>query len=185
MTFSNRAELQVGFTRDFADIQSALLLATPQGTTALIDAVYLAMRRLKSAHNSRKALLVISDGGDNNSRYSKGELLRYAEEADVQIYGIGIHEGPKSPEEMSGPALLEELAESTGGQHFMVGSANELPDIAARISVALHDQYVIGYQPPEGAEPGKWRRIRVRLQAPKGLPTLRVYARTGYYAPVE
>lgn len=185
VTFSNRAELQVGFTRDFADIQSALLFAAPKGTTAFIDAVYLAMRRLKSAHNSRKALLVISDGGDNNSRYSKGELLRYAKEADVQIYGIGIHEGPKSPEEMSGPELLEELADATGGQHFMVGSANELPDIAARIGVALHDQYVIGYQSPDGVEPGKWRRIRVRLQAPKGLPTLRVYARTGYYAPVE
>ena len=185
VTYSNRAELQVGFTRDFANIQSALLFAAPKGTTALIDAVYLAMRRLKSAHNSRKALLAISDGGDNNSRYSKGELLRYAKEADVQIYGIGIHGGPKSPEEMSGPERLEELADATGGQHFMVGSANELPDIAARIGVALHDQYAIGYQPPDGAEPGKWRRIRVRLQAPKGLPTLRVFARTGYYAPVE
>jgi VWFA-related protein len=154
VTFSNRAELQVGFTRDFANIQSALLFAVPKGATALIDAVYLAMRRLKSAHNSRKALLVISDGGDNNSRYSKGELLQYAKEADVQIYGIGIHEGPKSPEEMSGPELLEELAAATSGQHFMVGSANELPDIAAWIGVALHDQYVIGYQPPDGAEPG-------------------------------
>lgn len=185
VTFSNHPELQVGFTRDFAEIQSKLLFAAPKGTTALIDAVYLAMRRLKSAHNSRKALLVISDGGDNNSRYSKGELVRYAKEADVQIYGIGIHEDPKTLEEMSGPELLEELADATGGQHFMVRSADELPDIAARIGVALHDQYVIGYQPPDNAEPGKWRRIRVRLQAPKGVTALRVYARTGYYAPVE
>lgn len=185
VTFSNRPELRVGFTRDFADIQSALLFAAPKGTTALIDAVYLAMRRLKSANNLRKALLVISDGGDNNSRYSEAELLRYAKEADVQIYGIGIHEHPNSLEETSGPELLQELADATGGQHFMVQSANELPDIAARIGVALHDQYLIGYQPPDGAEPGKWRRIQVRLQAPKGLPTLRVYSRTGYYAPVE
>lgn len=129
--------------------------------------------------------MVISDGGDNNSRFSKSELLQYAREADVQIYGIGIHDGSSSPEEMSGPLLLEELADATGGQHFMVRNENELPDIAARIGVALHDQYMIGYQPPGGAEPGKWRRIRVRLQAPKGVPTLRVYARTGYYAPVE
>ena len=114
------------------------------------------MRRLKSAHNSRKALLVISDGGDNNSRYSKAEILRYAKEADVQVYGIGIHDSPGSREEMSGPLLLEDLAGATGGQHFMVRSTNELPDIAARIGVALHEQYMIGYQPPQGAEPGKW-----------------------------
>ncbi len=185
VTFSDRAELQVDFTRDFAEIQNGLLFAAPKGATALIDAVDLAMRHLKSARNTRKALLVISDGGDNHSRLSKGELLRYAREADVQIYGIGIHNGSSSPEEMSGPLLLEELANATGGQHFMVQSENELPDIAARIGIALHDQYMIGYQPPEGAQPGKWRRIRVRLQAPKGVPTLRVYARTGYYAPVE
>lgn len=84
---------------------------------------------------------------------------------------------------MSGPELLQQLASATGGQHFLVRSANELPEIAARIGVALHEQYVIGYQPPGRAEPGKWRKIRVQLQAPKGLPTLRVYARTGYYAP--
>lgn len=183
VTFSDRAELQVDLTGDFAEIQNGLLFAAPKGKTALIDAVDLAMRRLKSAHNSRKALLVISDGGDNNSRYSKDEILRYAREADVQVYGIGIHNGAGSPEEMSGPLLLEELAGATGGQHFMVRSTNELPDIAARIGVALHEQYMIGYQPPSGTESGKWRRIRVQLQVPKGLPDLRVYARTGYYAP--
>ncbi|MCZ2075809.1 MAG: VWA domain-containing protein [Bryobacterales bacterium] len=183
VTFSDRAELQEDFTSDIADIQSRLLFAAPKGKTALIDAVDLAMRHLKSARNTRKALLVISDGGDNNSRLSKSELLRYAKEADVQIYGIGIHHGSSSPEEMSGPLLLEDLARATGGQHFIVRSENELPDIAARIGVALHDQYMIGYQPPYGALPGKWRQIRVRLQAPKGVPTLRVYARTGYYAP--
>jgi Ca-activated chloride channel homolog len=185
VTFSERAELQVDFTWDFAEIQNGLLFAAPRGSTALIDAVDLAMRRLKSAHNSRKALLVISDGGDNNSRYSKAEILRYAKEADVQVYGIGIHDSPGSREEMSGPLLLEDLAGATGGQHFMVRSTNELPDIAARIGVALHEQYMIGYQPPQGAEPGKWRKIRVQLQVPKGLPGLRVYARTGYYAPMR
>lgn len=183
VTFSERPELQVDFTRDFAEIQNGLFFAVPKGPTALIDAVDLAMRRLKSGHNSRKALLVISDGGDNNSRYSKTELLRFVKEADVQIYGVGIHDSPGSREEMSGPLLLEELAGATGGQHFMVRNTNELPDIAARIGVALHEQYMIGYQPPQGAEPGKWRKIRVQLQVPKGLPGLRVYARTGYYAP--
>jgi Ca-activated chloride channel homolog len=184
VTFSNRPELQEDFTSDIADIQNRLLFADPKGKTALLDAVSLAMRHLKSARNARKALLLISDGGDNNSRLSKGELLRYAKEADVQIYGIGIHHfSSSSQEEMSGPFLLEDLASATGGQHFIVRSENELPDIAARIGVALHDQYMIGYQPPDDALPGKWRRIRVRLQAPKGVPTLRVYARTGYYAP--
>ncbi len=127
--------------------------------------------------------MVITDGGDNNSRFSKAELLRFAREADVQIYGVGIHDSPSSREEMSGPQLLEELAAATGGQHFMVRSVNELPDIAARIGVALHDQYLIGYQAPRDAERGKWRKIRVQLQVPKWLRGLRVYARTGYYAP--
>lgn len=185
VTFSERPELQVGFTRDFAEIQNGLLFAAPRGKTALIDAIDLAMRHLKSAHNSRRALLVITDGGDNNSRFSKGELLRFAREADVQIYGVGIHDSPGSPEEMSGPQLLEELAAATGGQHFMVRSVNELPDIAARIGVALHEQYLIGYRAPRGAESGKWRRIRVLLQVPKALYRLRVYARTGYYAPTH
>lgn len=185
VTFSQRAELQVDFTRDFADIQNGLLFAVPRGPTALIDAIDLALRRLKSAHNTRKALLVVSDGGDNNSRRSTRELMRFAKEADAQIYAIGIHDRPQTFEERGGPLLLGELAEATGGQHFMVWSANELPDIAARIGVALHDQYMIGYHPPAGAEPGKWRQVRVRLQAPKGLPDLRVYARTGYYTPVQ
>ncbi len=185
VTFSQRAELQVDFTRDFADIQNGLLFAVPRGPTALIDAVDLALRRLKSAHNTRKALLVISDGGDNNSRRSAGELMRFAKEADAQIYAVGIHDSPQTFEERAGPLLLEGLAKATGGQHFMVRSANELPDIAARIGVALHDQYMIGYHPPTGAEPGKWRQVRVRLQAPKGLPDLRVYARTGYYTPAQ
>jgi Ca-activated chloride channel homolog len=98
VTFSDRAELLGDFTTDIADIQSRLLVAAPKGKTALIDAVDLAMRHLKSAQNTRNARLVISDGGDNNSRFSKSELLRYAKEADVQIYGIGIHDGSSSPE---------------------------------------------------------------------------------------
>lgn len=185
VTFSDRPQLQVDFTKDFAEVQNGLLFATPKGKTALIDAIHLAMRRLKSAHNSRRALLVITDGGDNNSRFSKSELLRFAREADVQIYAVGIHDNPGSREEMDGPQLLEELAAATGGQHFMVRSVNELPDIAARIGVTLHEQYLIGYPAPRNAEPGKWRRIRVLLQVPKGIGRLRVYARAGYYAPTN
>ena len=185
VVFSDRPELQVDFTSDFAEIQNGLLFAAAKGKTALIDAIHLAMRHLRSAHNSRRALLVITDGGDNNSRFSKGELLRFAREADVQIYGVGIHDGPGSLEEMGGPQLLEELAAATGGQHFMVRGVNELPDIAARIGVALHEQHLIGYPAPRGAEPGKWRRIRILLQIPKVLRGLRVYARTGYYAPTN
>lgn len=183
MTFADRPKMEVDFTSHFADIQSGILFARPGGRTALIDAVYLALRQMRSAHNARKALLVISDGGDNSSRYSEKELRAVAVEADVQIHAIGIHDSPGSWEEMHGPALLEGLAELTGGQHFVIRDANELTDVAAKIGVALHEQYVIGYYPPGNSLPGKWRKIRVKMLVPKGLPTLQVSARSGYYPP--
>ena len=182
VTFADRAELQMGFTTDFAEVQDKLLFARAHGKTALIDGIQLAMRQLRKARNSRRALLVVSDGGDNNSRLSESELLSIAREADVQIYGIGIHDNPRAPEEAGGTMLLEKLSQATGGLHFVVRNPDDLRDIAAKIGVALHDQYLIGYYPPPGPE-GKWREIRVQIAAPKQWPRLQVYARRGYYGP--
>jgi Ca-activated chloride channel family protein len=185
MTFSDQPKMEVDFTSNPADIQNGFLFAKAGGSTALVDAVYLALRRMRSARNPRKALLVISDGGDNSSRYSEKELRRVAVEADVQIHAVGIHDSPGAPEEMNGPYLLDGLAKLTGGQHFLIRDASELTDVAAKIGVALHDQYVIGYYPPSNSLAEKWRKIRVTMAVPKGLPALQVYARSGYYPPAH
>ena len=130
-------------------------------------------------------MLIISDGGDNHSRYSESDIRKYAREADVQVYAIGIFDadGGKTSEENGGPALLGNLTEMTGGRTFAVSSMNDMPDIASKISMELRNQYVVGYRPSDRAHDGRWRKIKIKLRPPKGLPPLTVYARTGYYAP--
>jgi Ca-activated chloride channel homolog len=141
---------------------------------------------MHDAHNNKKALLIISDGGDNRSRYTEGEIKSAVKEADVQIYAIGIFD-PFAPtaEERLGPVLLSEITEVTGGRTFTIDNPNELSDVATKIGIELRNQYVIGYRPRNPVKDGKWRKIRVKLLPPKGLPPLHVYSKTGYYAPSE
>ncbi len=186
ITFSEKPEVLVDFTSSIEDIQSKLVYAIPKGRTALLDAIYLGMNRMRKAHYERKALLIISDGGDNHSRYTEGEIKSMVREADVQIYGIGLYDREgKTPEEREGPALLSDVTEVTGGRTFVISSPSELADVATKIGIELRNQYVIGYRPTSPARDGKWRKIKVRLNPPKGLPPLHVYAKTGYYAPTE
>ena len=185
--FNDRPELMGGFTRSLEEIQNRLTFTQSKGRTALLDAIYLAINQMKEAANTKKALLVISDGGDNSSRYSGREIKRLVKEADVQIYAIGIFEPVSSrgrtPEELSGPSLLTEIAEQTGGRQFPVENLNELPDVAARIGIELRNQYVLGYVPTNQKKDGKWRRVRVTLAKIRGMPPLRAHYRLGYYAP--
>src|SRR5271167_818301 len=186
ITFSEKPELLVDFTSSVEDIQSKLVYAVPKGRTALLDAIYLGMNRMRKAHYERKALLIISDGGDNHSRYTGGEIKSMVREADVQIYAIGLFDTYfKTPEEREGPALLTDVTDVTGGRTFVISSPNELADVATKIGIELRNQYVLGYRPTDPARDGKWRKIKVKLNPPKGLPPLRVYAKTGYYAPTE
>lgn len=189
INFNDRPNLISGFTGKFEDVQDRLLFVKSSGRTALLDAIYLGLSEARKATTSRKALLVISDGGDNNSRYTKNDVQSAVREADVQIYAVGIFEALaariRTPEEAGGPSLLAELAEVSGGRMFSVEDVNELPDIVEKISVELRNQYVIGYKPSNLVRDGRWRRIRVKLNPPKGLPPLQVYARTGYYAPTQ
>jgi Ca-activated chloride channel family protein len=187
ITFSEKPEVLVDFTSSVEDIQSKLVYAIPKGRTALLDAVYLGMSRMRKAHYERKALLIISDGGDNHSRYTEGEIKSMVREADVQIYGIGLFDnaGFKTPEEREGPELLADMTEVTGGRTFTIGNPNELADVATKIGIELRNQYVLGYRPTSPVRDGKWRKIKVKLNPPKGLPPLHVYAKTGYYAPSE
>jgi Ca-activated chloride channel family protein len=187
--FNERPEVTVGFTRQPEEIQNRLTFIQSKGRTALLDSIYLAISMMKKAHNPRKALCVISDGGDNSSRYTESEIRNLVREADVQIYAIGIFEPSASrgrtAEELAGPSLLSEIAEQTGGRHFPVENLNELPDIAAKIGIELHNQYVLGYAPTNREKDGKYRHVQVKLVQPRGLPPLRAFWRLGYYAPTQ
>jgi VWFA-related protein len=187
--FSDRPELVVDFTTHLEEIQNRLTFTQSKGRTALLDAVYMALDKMKKAKNPRKSLLVISDGGDNSSRYTENEIKSRVREADVQIYAIGIYEmianRGRTPEEMAGPSLLTEIAEQTGGRQFAVDNLNELPDVAAKIGIELRNQYILGYTPTNQDRDGKYRKVQVKLVQPRGLPPLRASWRLGYYAPTQ
>ena len=187
--FSDRPELVSAFTTSLEEIQNRLTFTQSKGRTALLDGIYLALNTMKKAKNPRKALLVVSDGGDNNSRYTESEIKNLVREADVQIYAIGIFEPVsargRTAEELSGPSLLSEIAEQTGGRHFPVENLNELPDVAAKIGIELRNQYILGYTPSNQERDGKYRRVQVKLVQPRGLPPLKAFWRLGYYAPSQ
>jgi Ca-activated chloride channel homolog len=183
ITVSDRPQVRQDFTSEFNDIQNALLFTNPDGTTSLLDGVYLGLQQLKKAHNPRKALIVVSDGGDNNSRYSLRELAALAAESDTQIFSICLFEHPMTVEEQEGPQLLTKLAQSSGGINYMISKVDEMQSAFGKVGVTLHNQYVLGYYPPENAPSGKYRKITVQLLVPAGLPRLHVYSRNGYYVP--
>jgi Ca-activated chloride channel homolog len=187
VSFNERAELSSAFTNSIEDLQSRMMLTAPKGRTALLDAIYLGLSQMRGARNGKRALLILSDGGDNHSRYNESDIKRLVKEADTQLYAIGIFDPlgyrNRTPEELNGPSLLGEVTEMTGGRVFAVENLNELPDIASKIGMELRNQYVLGYRPSNKAHDARWRKIKIKLRAPKGLPPLNVYSKTGYYAP--
>jgi Ca-activated chloride channel family protein len=186
VAFNDKPEVISDFTKSVESIQGQLIYAIPRGRTALLDAIYLALAKMHEAHNQKKALLIISDGGDNHSRYTESEIKSIVKEADVQIYAIGLFSpNPGTLEEQTGPATLSEITDITGGRTFTVDNPNELTDVATKIGIELRNQYVLGYRPSKPERNGKWRKIKVKLNPPKGLPPLTVYAKSGYYAPTE
>jgi Ca-activated chloride channel family protein len=186
VAFSETPELLCDFTSSIEEIQSKLVYTTPKGRTALLDAIYMGLHKMKDARHQKKALLIISDGGDNHSRYTEGEIKSISKEADTQIYAIGLFDSsPGTPEERMGPLMLSEITDVTGGRTFTIDNPNELGDVATKIGIELRNQYVLGYRPNHPGHDGKWRKLRVKLNPPKGLPPLHVYFKTGYYAPTE
>ncbi|MDE3104308.1 MAG: VWA domain-containing protein [Acidobacteriota bacterium] len=184
--FNDRPAVIVDYTSDVDDVEARMVMLKPENRTALIDAVYLGVNKLRDAKYERKALLIISDGGDNRSRYTENELRRSVRESDVQIYSIGIFDQyAPTEEEQLGPILLTDISEMTGGRLFRVMDMNDLQDIATRVSAELRNEYVIGYAPSEVKKDGNWRKLKVRLLPPAGLPPLTVHNRQGYYAPSQ
>jgi Ca-activated chloride channel family protein len=186
-----------GFTTDTAALAQNIAFIRPGGMTALIDTVYLGLNRMRKASHPQRALVILSDGMDNHSRYSRGELLRAALEADVQIYAIimdGAADGASTgtipfrpsligkPGDQAaarqGPELLEELADKTGGLYFHARSEAEAREAMVHAGEAVRNQYVIGYQIADSGPPGKYHRIRVKSTVPK----VNVHARSGYYS---
>ncbi|HEX8986058.1 MAG TPA: VWA domain-containing protein [Bryobacteraceae bacterium] len=180
--FNDKPKLVAPLTPDLREIENQLAFAQARGRTALLDAIVLAMHEMKKSQKGRKALLVISDGGDNSSRYTSGELRNLVRESDVLIYAIGIHSGGNSPEEAAGPGLLREITEDTGGRHF-AAETDELPDIAAKIGLELRNRYVLAFSPTNKQRDGRYHPVRVKLVPPRGLPPLSASWRRGYYAP--
>ena len=164
-----------------------MLATSPKGRTALLDAIYLGLSQMRGARNGKRALLILSDGGDNHSRYNESDIKRLVKEADTQLYAIGIFDPlgnrNRTPEELNGPSLLTDITDMTGGRVFAVERLEDLPDIASKIGMELRNQYVLGYHPSNKVHDARWRKIKVKLRAPKGLPPLNVFAKTGYYAP--
>lgn len=186
ITFADKPEPVCPFGASAEDIQSHLVMSIPKGRTALLDAVYLGISQMRQARLHKRALLIISDGGDNHSRYTEREPKSLVKEADVTIYAIGIYDHYfATQEEALGPTLLDEIATSTGGRAFTVDNPNDLSDLARRIGIELRDQYLIGYRPSITQRDGKWHKIKVRMRLRKRYPQLRVYAKSGYYAPPE
>ena len=189
VSFNERAELTSSFTDSVEDLQSQMLLTSSKGRTALLDAIYLGLSQMRGAHNAKRALLILSDGGDNHSRYDENDIKRLVKEANTQLYAIGIFDPlgyrSRTSEELNGPSLLNEITEMTGGRVFAAENLNELPDIAVKIGLELRNQYIVGYRPSNKTHDGRWRKIKIKLRAPRGLPPLTVYSKTGYYAPTH
>jgi len=186
ITFADRPEEVSDFTQSVDDLQGKLVFTVPKGRTALLDAIYYGLNKMKQAKYERKALLVVSDGGDNRSRYTEGEVRAVVRESGVQIYSIGIFDPyAATTEERMGPLLLNDISDETGGRLFRVDDVSEMGDIATKISAELRNEYVLGYKPENDKHDGKWRKLKVRLVPPAGLPQLTVHARTGYYAPLQ
>ena len=184
--FNDRPELIEDFTNSVEDIQARLATVHSGHRTALLDAIYYGVDKMKEARHERKALLVVSDGGDNRSRYTPGEVRAQVRESDTEIYSIGIFDlYAATPEERQGPELLDDLSTETGGRLFRVDDLAEMGDIAEKISTELRNQYVIGFRPKDLTRDGKWRKVKVKVNPPAGLPPLTVHARTGYYAPLQ
>jgi len=185
--FNDRPSIIVDYTSDPDDVEARMVMLKPENRTALIDAIYLAVDHMRLAKFDRKALLIISDGGDNRSRYTESELERVVRESGVQVYAIGIFDNyAPTTEEQMGPELLKDICERTGGRMFNVGNdTSGMEDIAERISDELRNQYVLGYTPSEVKRNGSWRKLKVKLTPPPGLPILTVHFRDGYYAPSQ
>jgi Ca-activated chloride channel family protein len=184
IAFNTRAQLLLDRTRNGEAVLEKLTLVQPKASTALYDACYLGVERVTRGSHQKRALLIISDGQDNSSRYNFREVRRLLKESDVNVYAVGILDGGDSGSStgLQGQAFLDELAGVSGGQSFYPQTKAEMDEIFERIALELRHQYSIGYTPKDFAPDGKWRKVKVKVKPQRGLPRLTVRSREGYYA---
>jgi Ca-activated chloride channel homolog len=187
ITFADSPRLVTDFTNHPEELESALLTAQPKGETSLLDAIYMGLRKMREARYARRALLVLSDGGDNHSRYTEHDVKAAVKEADVLVYTVGTFDRYFSTqEELLGPELLRSFSEATGGYAFTLTGVQDLPAVTHLIGIQLRHQYLLAYRPSLKEKDGKWHKISVKLRLPKRIHAfLRVQARTGYYASAQ
>jgi Ca-activated chloride channel homolog len=187
--FNENAKVSVPFTSKPQEIETTLTNSQPGGLTAMLDAVDVSLKEMKKARNPRKAIIVVSDGGDNSSHYTAEQIESLVREADVEIYAMGVFEPTfsigLSSEEISGPKLLSEISQQTGGRAFAATLSGDLPAVASRIAIELRNQYVLAYYPKNQVRDGKYHKVEVKVAQPKGLSVLKAHWRTGYYAPSD
>jgi Ca-activated chloride channel homolog len=190
ISLADRPHLIADTTQSLEDIERKLALATPAGHTALLDAIYLGLTKIRAAQYQRRALLIISDGGDNHSHYTLKEIKSLVEESDVLVYAIGVFDslplpGFKTLEEKLGQSLLTKIAEASGGRDISTERRERIPTIAAAISRELRQQYVIGYKSANALHNGQWRKIKLEVSAARSEAPLRAYYKRGYLSPLR
>lgn len=184
LTFADSPHLLADTTQSIESLETKLATATPKGSTALLDAIYMGLSKLHSAKYPRRALFIISDGGDNHSRYGSREIKKLVEEADVEIYAVGIFDMIfKTYEEWAGKRMLTGITESTGGRTIAVEDVRQLPDAAASISRELRSHYVLGYRPLNLVRDEQFRKIKVQLAGPPPATPLHLHFKKGYIGP--
>ncbi len=180
--FNDRAQLLLDRTRNSDSLLSKLTFVQTKGQTALYDACYLGVEKVMRGAHRKRAIIIISDGQDNNSRYTFTEVRRLLKESDVIIYSVGILDQGANSDSMMGEGILTELSGVSGGKYFPVQTNAEMNDIFERIALELRHQYSLSYRPSNFTADGKWHRIKVKVTPPRGLPRLYVRSREGYYA---
>ncbi len=183
ITFADQPRLTTDFTTRSEEVINDLLTVRSKGETSLLDAIYMGIRKMRDARYARKALLVLSDGGDNHSRYTEHDVKSAIRESDVSVYAVGTYERwVSTQEELLGPELMRSLAATTGGQAYSLSNVSDMPAVAKNIGIRLRHQYLLAYTPQTAQRDGKWHKISVKLRLPKKFPFVRVEARPGYYA---
>jgi len=187
ITFSDQPRVLTSATQSIDEIQQKLALDNPDGQTALLDAIYLAITKMRSARYQRRALLIVSDGGDNHSRYGLKDIKSLLEEANVEVYAIGIFDSMlfRSFEEFMGKHWLSEITDVTGGRTVAAGDLGKVPEIAAAVSREMRNEYLLGYRPRNVVRDGKWRKIKVEVTPPAGAGRVQAHYKKGYLAAAE
>jgi Ca-activated chloride channel family protein len=185
--FDSRVEVRQTFTNDRAALENAIRQTTAGGSTALYNAVYIALKELNKTirddpgGSRRRAIVILSDGEDTSSLVSFEEVLDLAVRSDIAIYAIGLfgQESPGIRRSEDAQFVLRRLAQQTAGRAFFASDARELTNVYGEIRAELSSQYFLAYESTNARRDGQFRRIAVRVERPGAVAR----ARPGYYAP--